>query len=70
MIMRISMDMMPVAVVSLSREFEGLTDEEEKYYKQSFFFSIYDTLFFIVCQEFVKHFLKICYNVLHDVLCR
>ena len=29
MIMRISMDMMPVAVVSLSREYEGLSDEEE-----------------------------------------
>ena len=29
MIMRISMDMMPVAVVSLSREYEGLNDEEE-----------------------------------------
>ena len=29
MIMRISMDMMPVAVVSLSREYDGLTDEEE-----------------------------------------
>jgi len=29
MIMRISMDMLPVAIVSLSREYEGLSDEEE-----------------------------------------